>query len=307
MQGALAVETQGLKRSFGKVRAIDGLDLEVPAGDVIALVGPNGAGKTTLLLILAALLAPDDGTALVGGKDVVSQPYEVHGAIGWMPDFFGVYDGLTALEYLEFFAAAYRLPASARNGRARELLSLVGIEEFGERPVHVLSRGQKQRLGLARALVHEPSVLLLDEPASGLDPKARIDLRRLIRQQRDAGVSVIVSSHILSELQEMSDSVVFMSEGRSRGYHRIDDLPTSIRRVWRVRALDPDRLDRALESALVIEREAGGSFKVELGDEKSAAELVTRLVAEGIQLVEMTPLGGGLEAAFMGLDEGTRT
>ncbi len=159
------IVARGVRRRFGPVEAVRGMDLDVPPGEVTALVGPNGAGKTTLLLILATLLVPDAGHVRVAGYDPITEADAVRARLGWSPDVFGVYDNLTALEYLEFFAAAYRLPGDEGRRRARELLELTHLAQYGEQPVHVLSRGQKQRLGLARALVHRPSVLLLDEPA----------------------------------------------------------------------------------------------------------------------------------------------
>jgi len=299
-----AVYSRGLSRSFGPVRAVDRLDVDIPAREIVALVGPNGAGKTTLLLILAGLLAADSGEVRVAGFDPMTSTYDVHRSVGWMPDFFGVYESLTSLEYLEFFGAAYRLSSDEAGTRARELIALVGLEGFSERPVHVLSRGQKQRLGFARALVHRPRLLLLDEPASGLDPRARIELRKLVQQQRDEGVSVIVSSHILAELEEMSDSVVFMEAGRSVGYHRIGELPGSGRALrWRIRALNAEALAARLPAAAIVETARDGAAIVELESEAVAAELVAALVRDGVSVVEMVPLGRGLEAAFMGLSE----
>jgi ABC-2 type transport system ATP-binding protein len=288
-------------RSFGPVRALDGLDLAAAGGEVVALVGPNGAGKTTLLLILAGLLAPDAGRVEIAGADPLSAPYEVRRAVGWMPDFFGVYDGLAAQEYLELFAAAYRVPASERAGRARELLELVALGALAGTQVGGLSRGQKQRLGFARALVGRPSVLLLDEPAAGLDPRARVELRDLVRRQRDEGACVLISSHILSELEEMADSAVFVDRGRVTGGYAIGDGAGALeRRAWRLRALDSAALERVLRRLGAAPRPSGeGAFAVEVEDERGAADLVARLVAEGVRLVEAGPERGGLERAFL--------
>ena len=305
--GQVAVSTVGLTRAFGNTRALDGLDLTIPRGAVTGLVGPNGAGKTTLLLILAALLAPDSGEVRVMGFDPMHDPFEVHRSVGWMPDFFGIYEGLTAAEYLELFAAAYNLPRASRAPRARELLDLVGLPEFGDRQVHVLSRGQKQRLGLARALVHRPRLLLLDEPASGLDPRARFELRDLVRRQVDEGVSVVISSHILAELEEMADSIVFVDKGRSRGAYEIDSLPRGAgARRWRLRALDPAALASTLELwDMGAHTELDGSSLLELDDEPAAAALVKRLVEAGVQITEVTPERTGLESAFMAMETTT--
>ncbi|MGI8773722.1 MAG: ABC transporter ATP-binding protein [Actinomycetota bacterium] len=304
-----AIVTENLGRSFGAKTALDGFDVAIPKGKVTALVGPNGAGKTTLLLILAGLLAPGRGRALVGGFDPTTHPYDVHRSLGWMPDFFGTYDGLTLTEYLELFAALYDVPVAERSARSRELLALVELEDKAGDPVHTLSRGQKQRLGFARTIVHRPAILLLDEPASGLDPRARVALRDLVRDQARQGVSVVVSSHILSELEEMSDLVVFADRGRCRGIFTMDQLHTSgaaLGRVWRFRALDAGRLLEGLRSAdpdAVLQPDGG--VAVTLHSDEAAAETVARLVGEGIKLVEVAPVRGSLEGYFMSMDEGS--
>jgi ABC-2 type transport system ATP-binding protein len=210
------IRARGIRRSFGPVHAVQGIDLDAPPGQVTALVGPNGAGKTTALLVLATLLTPDAGEVRVAGFDPVTQAGEVRARMGWSPDVFGLYDTLTCQEYLEVMAAAYRLPAGVRAARAEQLLGLARLP-YPDAPVHTLSRGQKQRLGLARALVHDPAVLLLDEPASGLDPRSRVELRDLLRRLASEGRAVLVSSHILSDLEEVADRVVFR---RPRPYGR---------------------------------------------------------------------------------------
>ncbi len=300
-----AVVTKGLTRSFGKSQALKGFDMSLPAGKVSALVGPNGAGKTTLLLILAGLLAPDGGSARVGGADPVTAPFDVHREVGWMPDFFGVYDGLTSTEYLELFAAAYGMPAGERGARARELLDLVNLESFADAPVHTMSRGQKQRLGYARSIVHRPTVLLLDEPASGLDPRARVELRELVRRQADEGATVLVSSHILAELEEMSDIVVFAEKGRCKGIY---DLRTS-RRPKAAASGRSGPWTTPLGTALRANHGdatllPSGAALVALENEEAAAELLSALIRDGVRVVEMTAQGGGLESAFMAMDEG---
>src|SRR3954453_7973179 len=213
MDDEAGIRVTGLRRAFGRVQALDGVALPARAGAVTALVGPNGSGKTTLLLVLAGLLVPDAGSVLVAGVDPVLDSRGGGARTGWMPDTFGTWDSLTAREVLTTFGLAYRLGNA--EARAAELLETVHLTEFADRPASVLSRGQKQRLGLARALVHSPDVLLLDEPASGLDPRSRVDLRLLLRRLADEGRTVLVSSHVLSELEEMSDDAVFLSRGRT--------------------------------------------------------------------------------------------
>jgi len=292
------VAVRDVRRSFGPVQAVRGISLRAAPGEVTALVGPNGAGKTTLLLILATLLTPDAGELRVAGHDPVTEPDAVRARMGWSPDFFGMYDNLTAREYLEFFAAAYRLPRAAARDRAAELLELARLAEYGDQPVHVLSRGQKQRLALTRALVHRPAVLLLDEPAAGLDPHSRVELRVLLRRLAAEGAAVLVSSHILSDLEEMADRVVFVDQGVTVGEHHMSDLPRVERRTWRIRALDHGALVAALSGR---GRPESSWVDVELESEQAAAELVAELVGKGVMVTAFAPVGGALEAAYLEL------
>lgn len=300
------VVAQGVRRRFGEVEAVRGLDLTVPYGEVTALVGPNGSGKTTLLLMLATLLAPDSGQLRVAGLDPVADADAVRAHIGWMPDTFGAYDQLNTREYLDFFCEAYRIPRSTATERVGELLDLVHLTEFAEQPVHVLSRGQKQRLGVARALVHEPDVLLLDEPASGLDPRSRVELRDLLRDQARAGKAVLVSSHILTELEEIADRVVFVDKGAAVSEHAMNDLGADRRSAWRIRSLDGD-LTAALDSRDVAHSVvAGTGVDVELDSEQQAADLLSDLLADGVRVVSFAPAGGQLESAYLAFTEERR-
>ena len=199
----LAVQVEGLTKRYGDLFAVRDLDLSVPRGAIFGLIGPNGAGKSTTFLVLASLLTPTAGRVRVAGHDPVENPRAVRAILGYMPDVMGVYDNLRVDEYLEFFAGAYRLPRSSWPGLIDGLLELVDLAGKRRAMVDSLSRGMKQRLSLARALVHDPEVLVLDEPASGLDPRARVELRELLVQLRDMGKTVVISSHILAELEEM--------------------------------------------------------------------------------------------------------
>ncbi|WP_067454549.1 ABC transporter ATP-binding protein [Actinomadura macra] len=310
----LGIEARGVTRRFGTVQALRGLDLTVPYGQVTALVGPNGAGKTTLLLILATLLGADEGLVRIAGHDVRTRPGEARDALGWMPDTFGVYDQLTVDEYLAFFADAYGLPKDERSRRLRALLTLVHLEDHLGQPVHALSRGQKQRLGVARALVHRPRVLLLDEPASGLDPRSRIELRDLLRSLAADGVAVLVSSHILSELEEIADRVVLVDHGRTVGEHSMADLAdASAARVrWRLRSLDPGLLAEALatelsgRSGLDPVRDLPGGAEAGPLTETEAAGLLAALVTRGVPVTGLAPAGSALETAYLAMTENRR-
>jgi ABC-2 type transport system ATP-binding protein len=302
MDAEFGIVARGVCRSFGNVHALRGVDFTAPYGQVTALVGPNGAGKTTLMLILATLLAADRGEVRVGGIDPMTDPVGVRRQTGWMPDNFGLYDQLTVAEYLDFFAKAYRLDKHRAARRVAETLRATRLAEYSRRPVHVLSRGQKQRLALGRALLHEPRVLLLDEPASGLDPHSRIELRDGLRGLAAAGVAVLVSSHILSELEEIADRIVFVSAGQTAGQYEVGDLAQAGPMPWRVRATDAAALGLALVGLGV-----GGATPNDAGtvlppmDEEQAADLLAALVAAGVRVVAFGPVGGHLESAYLAL------
>jgi len=313
MGAEAGIEVTGATRAFGSVQAVDHIDLQARPGEVTALVGPNGAGKTTLLLMLATLLAPDAGTIRIAGLDPVAEPRQVRAAMGWMPDAFGTWDALTVREVLETVGAAYRMAPGLARTRAAELLDLVHLGDLADRPARVLSRGQKQRLGLARALVHHPRVLLLDEPASGLDPRSRIELRDILRQLAASGATLLVSSHILTELQEIADRAVIVARGRSVA---VQDLTSgsgtasgsgseSGQRVshWRITSLDPPRLMAALAHHGVATKPLTDAVDVEVAGDIAASELLAQLVADGIPITAFAPSYGALETAYLAATE----
>ena len=207
------IETRQLTKRYGDLMAVDHIDLKLAEGDIFGFIGPNGSGKTTTMRMLATLLNPDYGEAYVCGKSIYTHPQEIRRLVGYMPDAFGVYDDMTVIEYLEFFAAAYRINGTARRKVAEEKLELVDMSFKRDAMVNQLSRGQTQRIGLARVLLHEPQVLLLDEPASGLDPRARIEIRNLLRRLGELNKTVIVSSHILPELSDVCTRVGMIEKG----------------------------------------------------------------------------------------------
>lgn len=298
------IEARGLKRAFGDVRAVDGITFTAPAGAVTALIGPNGSGKTTLLLLLSGLLAPDEGTAKIAGYDVATQNLAARSQIGWMPDVFGTWDALTCTEILSTFAHAYMLDRATTGNRVAEVLELVHLSEFADRPARVLSRGQKQRLGLARALVHDPAVLLLDEPASGLDPRSRVELRDLLREFAAKGKTVLVSSHVLAELEELYDHAVFLSKGRTVDVAEAAQ-PAATTRGWRLEALEPTELRGFLDGAGIPWVPGPGSAEVTvpLAGIGSASELIRAAVTAGVSLHTVAPLSGRLEEAYLSLNE----
>lgn len=297
---AAGIEVSGVRRAFGSVLAVEHIDLQARPGEVTALVGPNGAGKTTLLLMLATLIAPDAGSIRIAGIDPVAAPREVRATMGWMPDGFGTWDALTVREVLETVAAAYRLTPQMARSRVGELLELVHLHDLADRPARVLSRGQKQRLGLARALIHQPAIPLLDEPASGLDPRSRIELRDILRQLAASGARLLVSSHILTELQEIADRAVIVARGRSvatqdlRGFGSAQTLSR-----WRITSLDPPRLMSALAHHGVANEPLTDAVDVEVAGEVAASELLALLVGDGIPITAFAPSHGALETAWL--------
>jgi ABC-2 type transport system ATP-binding protein len=287
-----AVQTVGLTKRFGDLFAVRDLTLEVPRGSVFGLIGPNGAGKSTTLSILASVLTPTSGSARVAGCDPVSDPRGVRRQVGYMPDVLGVYDNLSVQEYLEFFAAAYSLPRAGWKGLVDGLLELVGLEVKRTAMVESLSRGMKQRLALARALVHDPEVLLLDEPASGLDPRARVELRVLLGELQAMGKTVVISSHILSEMEEMCSHIAIMEAGRLLAVGAPKDIGAQAQMA---------------AGRKVVVHLAGGEVRTfNVADEDEQQALLRRLVVdEGLAVVEFRVEGSGLEDIFLQVTEGT--
>ena len=208
------LRTRELRKVYGGLVAVEGINLDLEPGDIFGFIGPNGAGKTTTIKMLATLLQPTSGTATIDGIDVVANPREIRPLIGYMPDAFGVYDDVKVWEYLDFFAAAYNLKRDERTATVDRVLALTDLEEKREAFVQSLSRGMQQRLCLAKCLVHDPKLLLLDEPASGLDPRARIDIKKLIVRLGEMGKTVIVSSHILPELSDFCNRIGIMERSK---------------------------------------------------------------------------------------------
>jgi len=299
-----ALEANGVRRAFGSVHAVVNASLAVAPGSVTALIGPNGCGKTTLMLMLAGLLRPDGGSIHVGGVSPLEHPKAARTAVGWMPDVLGTWESLTCLETLETFSRAYGASAAESRDRGFALLERVHLADLAAQPARVLSRGQKQRLSLARALVHDPSVLILDEPASGLDPRSRVELRDLVRELAADGKAVLVSSHVLAELDEMVDDAVFMTRGVTLG-ESADAEVARARMRWRVVAVEGD-LAGALSSAkrdfTVETAPTGASALVSVADDADAAGLLAALVGAGVRVARMAPVGSALEQAYLTME-----
>ena len=218
------IQLTNLRKEFDDLLAVDNVSLTIPAGEIYGLIGPNGAGKTTTIRIAVGLLEPTGGEVRIAGVDVLHDPEQARRHIGYLSDFFSVYEDLKVWEYLDYFAHAYKMPAHEIPARLNEVIAEAGLESKRDTLIHGLSRGMKQRLGIARAMIHRPKVLLLDEPASGLDPKARIELRNLLRATRDQGATILISSHILTELEGLCTSIGIMEKGRLVRSGKIEDV-----------------------------------------------------------------------------------
>jgi len=298
------VRTTALRREYGEVVAVRDMDLSVPRGAVMALVGPNGAGKSTLLKMLSAVLEPTRGTAVVNGVDINDNPRGVHSAVGFLPDFFGLYEEITVSEYLEFFARAYGVPRGRRGNVITRTLTDVDLLEKAGARVRALSRGMRQRLAIGRTLLHEPPLLLLDEPASGLDPESRHDLQKLFTRLSRAGKTLIVSSHILTELEDYCTHVAILREGTLVACGSLAEVSASIVKKRRVRVKAAGSQDGALAllraAGLKSPAVAGGSVFFDFsGGEEELAGILKRLLDGGVKVVHFGEEGGGIQDTYL--------
>ncbi len=305
------IETVDLTKKYGDFFALESLDLKLEQGDLFGFIGPNGAGKTTTIRILSTLLSPTWGEAYVCGHSIYTHPREIRRAIGYMPDIFGVYDDMRVIEYLEFFAAAYRIDGPARRRVAERTLELVDLVSKRDELVTSLSRGMTQRLGLARVLLHDPQVLLLDEPASGLDPRARIEMRNLLKRLQGMGKTVLVSSHILPELADICNRVGIIEYGRLLACGDVQDLLARVRGrpTMRIRVVGAPEaaaktLERCPEVAAVTVKDGEVVVAIAAGV-TDPSPIAARLVAEGHGLVSMREQEVNLETAFLELTRGS--
>jgi len=304
------IRTQDLTKVYGALRAISDLTLELEEGDLFGFIGPNGSGKTTTMRILATLLQPSWGEAYVCGHSIYTHPKQIRRLIGYMPDFFGVYDDMKVIEYLEFFAAAYRIKGAARRKKCDEMLELVDLGYKRDAFVTSLSRGMTQRLGLARVLLHDPQVLLLDEPASGLDPRARIEIRGLLKELRKMGKTIMVSSHILPELADICNKVGIIERGELLVSAQVADVMRRVRRqpILKIGVVgDQQSAARLLEGhSLVdgVELRDGHLFTTLAEGTTDYSDLPTLLVEAGFKLKCFQLDEINLETAFMALTKG---
>lgn len=313
------IEIRNLTKRFGPLVAVNDLSLDIGPGEVFGFIGPNGAGKSTTMKILACLLRPDSGQARVDGLDVRTDGDQIRRVLGYMPDFLGVYDDLTVDEYLQFFAAAFRIPRARRRSIIESVLQLTDLTEKARAMVSSLSRGMQQRLGVARVLIHEPKVLLLDEPASGLDPRARIEMRTLLQELARMGKALMVSSHILSELAEMCTSIGIIERGRLLYAGSIQDAYARTRPGEQIDvrvegdqsqahvARDALQGDTRVASVSVIQPQNGSGPVVQVSlvpGDHSHHHLIERLIAAGVRIAAFTPREVRLEDAFLKLTTG---
>ncbi|MBR2855036.1 MAG: ABC transporter ATP-binding protein [Clostridia bacterium] len=311
------LKIDNLTKNYGKFPALKGLSLEVPAGALHGFVGPNGAGKTTTMRILATLMSPTSGAAYVDGTDVTKEGQKARRLVGYMPDFFGVYDNLTCREYLDFYARCYRIGAADRKRMASQLLELVQLQDRENEYVDALSRGMKQRLCLARSLIHDPKLLILDEPASGMDPRARAEMKGILRTLREMGKTVLISSHILPELSEMCDSLTILDHGELVFSGSVEELsdrmngnaPLDIRLVPAAVPQSPTasqtveeavRCLRELPYVTEITQEEPFLLRVRLeGGEDVCMAMMRELVTRNIPVCDFHRASMNLEKVFM--------
>ena len=304
------IELRHLHRSFGTTKAVNDISFEVPAGAVFGYIGPNGAGKTTSMRILATLELPSAGDAFIDGFSVVQDPDRVRKRIGFMPDYFWTYPNINVWEYLDFFARAYGLVGRERQRSLTHVMSFTGLDKLAEKPINGLSKGMKQRLCLGRTMIHDPAVLILDEPAAGLDPRARIELREMIRQLAADGKSILVSSHILTELAEMCDRVAIVELGQLVAVGTVAEIQRKLQphRTVQVRVLnDAANAARWLEARSDIN---GITVTEDLirfnheGDRISEAALLKEMVLAEMQVVEFSAYSQSLEEVFLQVTRG---
>lgn len=305
------LEVKNLRKEYGGLTAVQGISFKLLPGDIFGFIGSNGAGKTTTIRMISTLLEPTSGTAVLNGADIRKNPMDVRRMLGYMPDFFGLYDDVKVWEYLDFFAAIYQVPQKQRTEVIDNVLELTDLTVKKQAFVQSLSRGMQQRLCLARCLVHDPTLLLLDEPASGLDPRARAELKELIAELGRMGKIVIVSSHILPELADFCNTVGIIEKGKLLAHGPVSQIVQNIQpnRVLKVKLLrgadEAVRIIRDLPNVLNAERESDFELKVDFsGDDDSQCDLIRELVRRELRVLTVTEDQADLEDVFLRLTTG---
>jgi ABC-2 type transport system ATP-binding protein len=307
------IETRDLTKMYGELYALDRLTVQLERGDVYGFIGPNGAGKTTTMRILATLLTPTWGEATVCGYSIYNGAKDIRRVMGYMPDFFGVYDDMKVIEYLEFFAAAYRIKGPERRKKCEQVLELVDLGYKRDALVTSLSRGMTQRLGLARVLLHEPQVLLLDEPASGLDPRARIEMRGLIKELRNMGKTIMLSSHILPELADICNKIGIIERGKLLFDGDVQTAIQKVRQRTRIDVMVGE--GRNAEAKLILEKVTGiDEIEHKTADDyllvtlgaglQDGSFIAETLIKSGFRLKMLKEEAVNLEDVFMGITKG---
>ena len=299
------LEINDLVKNYGKFTAVDRLTLKVAKGEICGFVGPNGAGKTTTMRIMAGLLRATSGNVIIDGVDVTKNPRALPGKIGYMPDFFGVYDNLRVTEYMDFYAGAYGIAYKDRAPVIDKLLEIVNLSDKKESYVDSLSRGMKQRLCLARSLVHDPELLILDEPASGLDPRARVEMKEALKQLQEMGKTIIISSHILPELAEMCTEICIMDKGKLAAQGSVQEIMQKLsqKRIIHVQPLrEMERMIGLLKEQPLIRSIVEKTKAVEFdftGTNEELTDLLKQLILADIPLLSFKEKEGNLEEVFM--------
>ena len=299
------IEVKNLCKKYGDVVAIDHLNFTIEDGEVFGFVGPNGAGKTTTMKIMAGLVPPDEGSIIISGTNAFENSQKLKSLIGYMPDFFGVYDNLKVIEYMEFYASIYGITGSESDKLCRQLMELVDLTDKAEFLVDELSRGMKQRLCLARCLVHDPKLLILDEPASGLDPRARHGIHKIIKRLKEEKKTIIISSHILQELSELCNSVGIIDKGKMIVKGKVDEIMLSLNSsspiqihviAGKQKAVDILKDDKKVRNISIADNDISIDF---LGTPEDEAELLKKLIINNVEIVSFVRQSGNLEEIFM--------
>lgn len=305
------LEVKALRKQYGTFHAVKGLSFELQPGDIFGFIGSNGAGKTTTIRMLATLLEPTSGTATIDGYDIVSHPMEVRRRIGFMPDFFGLYDDVRVWEYLDFFASVYQVPAIDRPSVIDQVLELTDLTTKKDSFASTLSRGMQQRLCLAKCLVHDPTLLLLDEPASGLDPRARAELKELIAELGRMGKIIIVSSHILPELADFCTLVGIIEQGEMKAFGEVNQIARMLQehKVIEVRLLEGAQeaaeIIRGLPNVTEAHVLGASTVKIEFtGSQEEQMDLLSSLIQKGVKVTEFKEIGADLEDVFLKVTSG---